>query len=153
MRGLLSCRAAYTGWTSSGVLASLRDRRASDPRFHEEVCGDFSRFRADSLDVGAVSAHAVRATLANYIAGDGRGFCSHFTSDVAQHLAAGRNNCQAGVARALAPRPGAATYYAPSELPTGLKISRDSWNGSAARLTSTWPWPDIRRTTELQLEK
>jgi hypothetical protein len=98
-------------------------------------------------------ARAVRATLADYIRGRVRAFCSDFTPAVALRLVPRENDCQSSVAHALAPQPGQATFYAPLERPSALRISKLSWRGSLARLTSTWPWPDILRTVDLRLEK
>lgn len=102
---------------------------------------------------GPAIAHAVRQTLADYIRRDLSAFCADFTPEVAAHLVRVESTCEADLTPAFAPHPGQEEIYAPSERPNGLRISHVRWRGIIAHLTSTWPWPDIRKTVKLRLQR
>jgi hypothetical protein len=102
---------------------------------------------------GPAIAHAVRQTLADYIRRDVTAFCADFTRPVAAHLISAESTCEAGLAPTFAPHPGQEEIYTPSERPNGLRITHARWRDLTAHLTSTWPWPNIRMTVKLTLQK
>lgn len=120
-------------------------------------CGSSAHAAAEKTvehrNQATVVVHAVRQTLADYIRRDLRAFCSDFTPAVAAHLVNGEGTCVSGLAPAFHPRPGQGEIYAPNERPNGLRISHVRWHGDIAHLTSTWPWPNIRKPVNLTLQK
>jgi hypothetical protein len=96
---------------------------------------------------------ALRAPLVAFISRNPQSLCSAFIASVAARLVAGSSNCDAGAARVFSAQHGTIEHYGPKELPSGLKVSLLSLQKGRATVESTWPWPSIRYTVRVTLEK